>query len=188
MTKTFQTVQRVDEESFSKEAHTRPLFSTDIVRWRESAPRSFYDSVVECTATNVLNPTTHKTINAPTIKVPIPRAKNTDTIAKGNYILLKRYDGFVTSTSEQSFSARLFEAGTDYPVLEAEFDLEELSMADRKLVVEGAALVWTIGYHEQESRKRESLIYMRRRPAWNVKELEQAKLATEELTRDIKWK
>jgi hypothetical protein len=66
--------------------------------------------------------------------------------------------------------------------------LEELSESDRELAVEGAALVWTIGYHEDGSRKRESLIYIRRRPFWNKKEVEQAKQMDEELMSDIQWK
>jgi len=188
MPKTFQTVQRVDGESSSKEGITRPLFSTDIVRWQEQASRSVYGAVAESTSTDTLNSSPLETVNAPILKVPIPRAKNANTASKGNYILLKRYNGFVVRKGEQSFVARLFEERTDYPVLEAEFDLEELSTSDRALVVEGAALVWTIGYHEEETRRRESLIYMRRRPNWNNKELEQAKVATEELTRGIKWK
>jgi hypothetical protein len=104
------------------------------------------------------------------------------------YILLKKYEGFVTARSEDSFSARLFENSSDYPVVEAEFDLEELSETDRELAVEGAPLVWTIGYtYEGSTRKRESLIYLRRLPAWNDKELETGRSAADELTRAIRW-
>lgn len=104
------------------------------------------------------------------------------------YIQLKKYEGFVTARDENSFWARLFENDSDYPVIEAEFDLEELSETDRKLVVEGAPLVWTIGYgYEGSTRKRESLIYLRRLPAWNDKELEKGRAAADELTRGIEW-
>lgn len=104
------------------------------------------------------------------------------------YILLKKYEGFVTARGEDSFSARLFENNSDYPVVEAEFDLEELSETDRELAVEGAPLVWTIGYaYEGSTRRRESLIYLRRLPAWSSKELEKGRSAAEDLTRDIRW-
>lgn len=104
------------------------------------------------------------------------------------YILLKKYEGFVTARGEDSFSARLFENNSDYPVVEAEFDLEELSETDRGLAVEGASLVWTIGYaYEGSTRKRESLIYLRRLPAWSSKELEKARSDAEDLTRAIRW-
>lgn len=104
------------------------------------------------------------------------------------YILLKKYEGFVTARGEGSFSARLFENNSDYPVVEAEFDLEELSETDRELAVEGAPMVWTIGYaYEGSTRKRESLIYLRRLPAWNDKELEKGRAAADDLTRAIRW-
>ena len=104
------------------------------------------------------------------------------------YILLKKYEGFVTSRGEDSFSARLFENNSDYPVVEAEFDLEELSETDRKLAVEGASMVWTIGYaYEGSTRKRESMIYLRRLPAWSDKELEKGRAAADDLTRAIRW-
>jgi hypothetical protein len=104
------------------------------------------------------------------------------------YILLKKYEGFVTARSEDSFSARLFENNSDYPVVEAEFDLEELSETDRELAVEGAPLVWTIGYsYEGSTRKRESLIYLRRLPVWTSKDLEKGRSAAADLTRAIQW-
>jgi hypothetical protein len=104
------------------------------------------------------------------------------------YILLKKYEGFVTARGADCFSVRLFENNSDYPVVEAEFDLEELSETDRELAVEGAPLVWTIGYsYEGSTRKRESLIYLRRLMAWSNKELEQGRSAVEDLTRAIRW-
>ena len=104
------------------------------------------------------------------------------------YILLKKYEGFVTGRGADGFSARLFENNSDYPVVEAEFDLEELSETDRELAVEGAPLVWTIGYaYEGSTRKRESLIYLRRLPSWSGKELEKGRSAADDLTRAIQW-
>jgi len=104
------------------------------------------------------------------------------------YILLKKYEGFVTCRGKDSFSARLFESNSDYPVVEAEFDLEELSETDRELAIEGAPLVWTIGYaYAGSTRKRESLIYLRRLPRWSDKELEKGRLAADDLTRAIQW-
>lgn len=104
------------------------------------------------------------------------------------YILLKKYEGFVTARGEESFQARLFESNGDHPVVDAEFDLEELSETDRELAVEGAPMVWTIGYaYAGSTRKRESLIYLRRLPAWSDKELEKARAAADDLTRAIRW-
>lgn len=118
----------------------------------------------------------------------VPQTKVLRSHPDQRYILLKKYEGFVTARGEDSFAARLFESNSDYPVVEAEFGLEELSETDRNLVVEGASLVWTIGYaYEGSTRKRESMIYLRRLPAWSRKELEQARKAAEDLTRAIRW-
>lgn len=116
------------------------------------------------------------------------RAKRMSPPPTERYILLRKYEGFVVSRSEHSFWARLFENRSDYPVLEAEFDLEELSETDRGLAVEGASMVWTIGYrYEGSTRKRESAIYLRRLPPWTDKEIAESKHATAELTRGIRW-
>lgn len=122
-------------------------------------------------------------------KSKIPRAKRVNPLTEERYILLKKFEGYVTARSEKSFTARLSENANDYPVLEAEFDLEELSETDRSLAVEGAALVWTMGYrYEGNTRKRESVIYLRRLPPWKDEEAERAKREAEDLTRDIQWK
>jgi len=119
----------------------------------------------------------------------VPRVRRVNTLPQARYILLKKYEGFVTSRKQESFTARLYENTDSYPVLEAEFDLEELSETDRALVVEGAPLVWTIGYrYEGDTRKRESVIYLRRLPPWKDKEIEHAKQEADELVRDIRWK
>jgi len=118
----------------------------------------------------------------------VPQTRLLRSQSDQRYILLKKYEGFVTARGEDSFSARLFENNSDYPVVEAEFDLEELSETDRELAVEGAPLVWTIGYaYAGSTRKRESLIYLRRLPAWNDKELEKGRSAADDLTRAIQW-
>ena len=118
----------------------------------------------------------------------VPQTRVLRSQVNQRYILLKKYEGFVTARGEDSFSARLFENNSDYPVVEAEFDLEELSETDRELAIEGAPLVWTIGYaYEGSTRKRESLIYLRRLPAWSDKELEKSRAAADDLTRAIQW-
>lgn len=105
-----------------------------------------------------------------------------------SHILLKKYEGVVISRGERSFTARLFVSPGDCPVLEAQFDLEEISEEDRDRAIEGAALVWTIGYgYEGGTRKRESVLYLRRLPPWTEKEIEQGKRSASELIRGIQW-
>jgi hypothetical protein len=192
MAETLSTVFRVDEpkETSRLGSVTRSFFSheTGHLLLHEQIKEKDFGLKLESVGINVMNSVEKQTMQVRPEVVRVPRAKKVSSTGKGNYILLKKYDGFITSRNGDSFTARLYEKAGDYPVLEAEFDLEELSEADRHLAIEGAALVWTIGYHDEDSRKRESLIYMRRRPGWDKKEIEQAKQATEELTRDIQWK
>jgi hypothetical protein len=146
-------------------------------------------SELELSATSFREIPKERTIQTRRSEVRIPRVKRINARPDGRYILLKKYEGFVTARDGQGFTARLFENASDYPVLEAEFDLEELSERDRELAVEGAAIVWTIGYHyDGSTRKRESVVYIRRLPYWDGEEIERAKLAVEDLTRGIVWK
>ena len=117
-----------------------------------------------------------------------PFAKKFGDHSSNRYILLKKFSGFVVARGETTFSAELFEGGNQYPVMVAEFDLDELSETDRRLAVEGAALVWTIGYYENGPRRRESFVYLRRWPAWNKDEAKKARAAADVLMSDIGWK
>ena len=148
------------------------------------------DSASEAVSATAVTPLEAETITmlGGREKMLVPRAHLVSTRPDDRYMLLKKYEGVVTSRGEESFTARLFENVGDYPVVEAEFDLEELSETDRGLAVEGAALVWTIGYrYDGSTRKRESAIYLRRLPSWSDKEIEQSSRAAEELTRGIQW-
>ena len=167
---------------------TRALVANEVVRWKELTRNNLTGQSLEPAGTGTSNLVGQKSSQIPLMEVRIPRVKKVDTSSKGNYILLKKYDGYITARDENTFTARLYEKPSDYPVLESEFDLEELSEADRHLAIEGAPLVWTIGYHDEDARRRESLIYLRRRPSWSEKEIDQAKQAVSELTRDINWK
>ncbi len=142
----------------------------------------------ESAETTFVAPTGRKTSPPRLQNMSVPRTQRVSTRSNDRYILLKKYEGFVTSRDERSFTARLFENSSDYPVLEAEFDLEEISETDRELAIEGAALVWTIGYgYNGSTRKRESAIYLRRLPPWSEKEIAKARQAASELTRGIQW-
>jgi hypothetical protein len=190
MPETFQIVRGISEASqnSSQQAVTRTLSPNDIIQWSEHVPHATLGFFEKSEGIIFNNLAEQKAMHPSTTEVRVPRAKIVSNFPVGNYMLLKKYDGFVLSRGEKSFIARLYETPNDYPVVEAEFGLEELSDVDRGLVVEGAALVWTIGYHDESSRKRESLIYMRRQPAWDAKEIKHAIQAAEDLTRDIQWK
>ena len=178
-----------------REVHQRKdtrffLFSQEVGHLLVQEPiKGESDSEAEPSATTHPTSTERKTTHSRSQDVRVPRARRMSTRPDDRYILLKKYEGFVTSRGERSFTARLFENVCDYPVVEAEFDMEELSETDRGLAVEGAALVWTIGYgYEGSTRKRESTIYLRRLPPWSEMEIEQGKQMAAELTSGIQWK
>lgn len=121
-------------------------------------------------------------------KVRVPRARRMAVRSDQRYILLKKYEGFVTARHHEGFVARLHENVSDYPLIEAEFDWEELSEKDRSLAVEGASLVWTIGYrYDGSTRIRESAIYLRRLPPWTDSEIKESKQLIDELMGGIRW-
>lgn len=167
------------------------LFQEDEGRVVVRGPAEKQETVLDAHASATSSPTTTDE-GARSSSTPrggrVPQTRVLRSQVGQRYILLKKYEGFVTGRSEDCFSARLFESSSDYPVVEAEFDLEELSEADRELAIEGAPMVWTIGYaYEGSTRKRESLIYLRRLPPWSDKELEKGRSETEDLTCAIRW-
>lgn len=104
-----------------------------------------------------------------------------------HYAMLKKYDGVVVSRDNDSFTARLYENASDYPVMEAEFDLTDVPESEWRFVVEGAPLVWTISYrHQGSTRSRDSMIYLRR-SAWSAQEVAAAKERVSKLVNAIDW-
>ena len=167
------------------------LFQDDEGRVVVRAPSKKHGAVLDSRSVATNPPVGSESVErsaSPSSAGRIPETRVLRNQFNQRYIRLKKYEGFVTARTEDSFWARLFENNSDYPVIEAEFDLEELSETDRELAVEGAPMVWTIGYgYEGSTRKRESLIYLRRLPAWSDKELEKCRAAADDLTRGIQW-
>ena len=103
------------------------------------------------------------------------------------YRMLAKYDGFIVSRDDQSFTARFFEGGSDYPVMEADFDIEDISEDDRGLAVPGTRLVWTMSYrHEGSTVFRDSRIYLRRLE-WTAEDLRAARETVAALTDGLDW-
>jgi hypothetical protein len=104
------------------------------------------------------------------------------------YQLLKKLEGTVLRSDEQCFTARLAESSGDFPPIEFEIELDELPEEERSFAVDGASLVWTIGYRYQGgTKKRESEIYFRRLPPWTASEADKALAAARETMNAI-WK
>jgi hypothetical protein len=87
------------------------------------------------------------------------------------------------------FWARLWENPNDPEKLEAEFDMSELYGSEEKIAQEGTPIVWTIGYAiERGTRKRQSILYVRRVPPVSEEEaLTSDRVVNEKMSR-IRWK
>jgi len=82
-------------------------------------------------------------------------------------IILQKWDGVVLERDETKFSCHLYEGDDDWPVKQAEVDLEELSAEERESVEPGAMFSWMIGYRVRDNtRSRFSQFYFRRLPRW----------------------
>ena len=188
---TSQNILWLDEKSDDQRmGSTKPLFpnGNGRVLFRESVKQDNPSSKLTVLSYSGQAGSAPLTMGWKPLDVKIPRVKKFGDESKERYILLQKYQGFISSRGKDSFTARLFDGASDCSALEAEFDLQELSNADQVLAVVGAALVWTIGYYENGPRKRESLIYIRRRPGWTDREAKEAKADAEALTSDIDWK
>jgi len=103
------------------------------------------------------------------------------------YRMLAKYDGFILSRDNESFVARLYENGSDYPIMEAEFGIEDISQSERELAIPGAPLVWTMSYrHEGSTVFRDSRIYLRRME-WNSADVAAARETVAPLTDGLDW-
>lgn len=96
---------------------------------------------------------------------------------RGSFTTLQRWEGTVIQVEKESFTARLYDKSATHADEEGDFSLEEVSPADRDLVMPGAVFYWSVGYldHRNGQRTRESLIRFRRLPAWNKRELDEAR-------------
>ncbi len=101
---------------------------------------------------------------------------------------IRKYDGIILERGQETFWARLYENPTDYPSVDAEFDLADLPQSDREIAIQGARIVWTIGFEMQRGTlKKQSILYIRRLPPISVKEAEDSKRAVDDLMDEIAW-
>ncbi len=104
---------------------------------------------------------------------------------------LQEWEGYVIDIQKELFSARLIDltAEAETEEEEVEFQIEELSDANRKLLKMGAIFRWVIGYQRDKSgsKRRVSQIVFRRIPAWTKKDLIRAGLRAQEMKAGVEW-
>ena len=101
--------------------------------------------------------------DAPEVGSIIPRYKAYKSTE--NFIVRQKWEGYITDTSDDVFTARLRSLSGAADKLEAEIYLDELDQDDRQLVEPGAIFYWSIGYLDGPSgRRRTSIIRFKRVP------------------------
>ncbi|HEY5705273.1 MAG TPA: hypothetical protein VIS96_06845 [Terrimicrobiaceae bacterium] len=101
---------------------------------------------------------------------------------------LRKYDGIIFRRESDTFWARLWEHPLDYPAIEAEFDIGELSESDQLIALEGTPIVWTIGYSDEGgTRKRQSILYVRRIRSASSEEVRQSEQKIRDIVCGIAW-
>jgi len=123
------------------------------------------------------------------IEVKAPRAHLQSQQYTTAFTLLSKFDGVILRRNGNRFWARLWENPNDREKLEAEFDVSELYGSEEKIAQEGTPIVWTIGYAiERGTRKRQSILYVRRVPRVSEDEAVTSSCSVEEKMDRIRWK
>jgi hypothetical protein len=123
------------------------------------------------------------------VEVKAPRAHLQRQQFTTAFTLLSNFDGVILRRNGNRFWARLWENPNDREKLEAEFDVSELYGSEQKIAQEGTPIVWTIGYAiERGTRKRQSILYVRRVPRVSEDEAVNSSSAVEEKMDRIRWK
>jgi len=168
--------QRIDVASRSKVETTKIAPQKEIVGFKRTTASS-PDFITEG-----LNFTT-------VIDVKAPRAHLQKQQSSTAFARLTKFDGVILKRNGSRFWARLWENPNDPQKLEAEFDVSELYGSEEKIAQEGTPIVWTIGYAvDRGTRKRESILYVRRVPPVSGKEAVDSDAAVKEKMNRIRWK
>ena len=113
-----------------------------------------------------------------------------EPIVQNRFVPLQKWEGTVLQVLEDSFFARLVDLTSSGVDEEAEFPVEEVSDADRPLIMPGAVFYWNIGYIDNISgqRTRASVIRFRRLPVWRPEELERTERKAQHISDLLDWK
>jgi hypothetical protein len=106
---------------------------------------------------------------------------------KQKFIPLSRREGVVLEVRQDEFDARLVDLDGDEGDLDATFAIEELSPDDVPLLRPGAVFYWTIGYLDDQVRRRTRVsdLRFRRLPHEDVKGLAEAEAEADQIRREL---
>jgi len=121
--------------------------------------------------------------------VRVPRPLTFQEWSRLGFILLQKWDGVVLEVDDESFTAKLVDSDGRLPDHDATFLRAELPKDEQELIEPGAPFVWTLGYRKiGNTRERASVLYFRRLPPWDERELIAAEPRAKQLRESIEWK
>jgi hypothetical protein len=103
------------------------------------------------------------------------------------FIPLSRREGVVLEVRQDEFDARLVDLDGDESDLDATFAIEELSPVDVPLLRPGAVFYWTIGYLDNQVRRRTRVsdLRFRRLPYVEARGLMDAEAEADQIRREL---
>jgi hypothetical protein len=122
-------------------------------------------------------------------RVRPPEVRSAEPLEAQEFKTTRKYDGVIFKRDENSFWARLRQTPDQFPTLEVEFDLNDLTASDKPLAVEGTPIVWTLGSgRDNGTWKKASIVYVRRLLPASKEELDKSHADVREMMSGIKWK
>lgn len=96
--------------------------------------------------------------------------------------------GHITDIHDRSFTARLDEINNSGTYEVAEFEFDDVSDSDKKLIALGAIFYWSVGHAVRSGQVyKESFIRFQRLPPWNGSELDRVVDQSSDLRSTLKW-
>jgi len=114
---------------------------------------------------------------------------NPPSSRKSFYTKTQKWVGYVTEIKRESFNAKLTDLTTKGTNENTEFDFDEITDEDKKLIQVGSAFYWSIGYLHSENGQitKESLIRFQRAVEFTNEDNDEALERAQSLIRSLKW-
>src|SRR5262249_30800237 len=120
--------------------------------------------------------------------VEAPRVHSTRAAITERFSMVRKYEGRIIRCEADTFWAEFRENPDDFPPIEAEFDIDALPVSDRALAIEGAPVVWTVGFDIQDgTHRQQSIVYLRRIPWPSSAEVQTSLQVVKGRMRAINW-
>lgn len=120
----------------------------------------------------------------------IPTIINRDPNYVVTFSPIQEWEGYVAEILDDTFTGHLVDktAGKKLPEEAIDFQIDELSDDNKKLLREGAIFRWSIGYQKIHGTKRKvSEIVFRRLPALTKKDIKSAEARATVLSESLDW-